>query len=336
MSKFMKRHLAIVFIFLLSVACTSLTSLNQLRYINGASPAADGSIGAALRLFFLNVGQGDSTLIVASPYETMLIDAGPSQAGHDIVLPFLREQGIKKLKYIIATHYHDDHIGGIAEVMKGEDQILGTTDDMIPTNGVIDRGGKYEDSSPAFEEYAKTAGTHRITAYPGDIVALGEASVEVVAANGALEDGTEIPIEPFDENSASLVLLLIQGDFKYLHASDITGGGGDPPYQTIDIETSLAPLVGDIDVLRVAHHGSQTGTNANFLDAVDPEAAIISVGDGNDFGHPHGEIIDRLLEDNVEIYQTEQGWLDERFDDDVHVMNGSITLMTDGDTWSIE
>jgi beta-lactamase superfamily II metal-dependent hydrolase len=73
-----------------------------------------------------------------------------------------------------------------------------------------------------------------------------------------------------------------------------------------------------------------------ILEAVDPEAAIISVGDGNDYGHPHSEVIDRLLADDVEIYQTEQGWLDERFDDEVDVMNDSITISTDGENWSIE
>jgi competence protein ComEC len=307
-----------------------------MRGLEGSNPSLKENHSDPLKIAFLDVGQGDSTLVMASPTETMLIDAGPPQAGRDVVLPFLKKEGVQKLKYLVATHYHDDHIGGIAEVMRGNDLILGTDDDVIPTNGVIDRGGTYEESSPIFDEYKKIAQPHRITAHPGDIFDVGEASVEVLATNGALEDGSQIALEPFDENSASIVLLLTYGDFHYLHAADITGGGGDPPYQTIDIETSLASLAGDVDVLRVAHHGSETSTNEAFLEITSPEAAIISVGDGNDYGHPHEEVINRLINDDVEIYQTERGWLDERFNDDVHIMNDTITLTVDDDNWSLE
>lgn len=286
----------------------------------------------------MDVGQGDSTL-VSSANESMLIDAGPPNAGRDVVLPFLRQQGIKGLKYIVATHYHDDHIGGIAEVIKGEDQMLGTGDDMIPTEGVIDRGENHEDDSQVYEGYAKNTDGFRNTAHPGDRYAVGGASVEVMAADGELVDGQKISIDPFDENSASIVLLLTYRDFSYLHESDLTGGGGgDPPYQTIDIETELAPSVGDIDILKVAHHGSETSTNEAFLEAVDPELAIISVGDENEYGHPDEEVIDRLIDAGAEIYQTERGWLGDEYinEESVNIADGPVIISVGDDEWTIE
>ena len=334
----MKTCAALFIILSFFIGCADLPPLDRMRGLAGSNPFVEENKQKPLKITFLDVGQGDSTLVMASSTETMLIDAGPPQAGRDIVLPFLEKVGVQKLKYLVATHYHDDHIGGIAEVIKGKDQVLGTDDDVIPTNGVIDRGGTYEESSPIFDEYKKIAQPHRITVHPGDLFPVGEASVEVLAENGALENGSHIALEPFDENSASIVLLLTYGDFHYLHATDITGGGGDPPYQTIDVETSLAPLAGDVDVLRVAHHGSQTSTNETFLAITSPEAAVISVGDENDYGHPHDEVINRLINDDVEIYQTERGWLSDSYsnDDNVHIMNGSISLTVSDDTWSIE
>lgn len=308
-----------------------MPALDRARGTGGSNPSSNEV--QTLKLVFLDVGQGDSTLI-SSSNEAMLIDAGPPNAGRDVVLPYLKKQDIQQLKYIIATHYHDDHIGGISEVIKGEDQILGTKDDFIPTNGVIDRGGEYESS--VYEEYADATNGIRSAVYPGDNYTVGRATVEVLAANGQLVDGTQINLEPYDENSAGIVLLLNNGDFSFLDEADVTGGGGDPPYQTIDIETSLAPLVGDIDILKVAHHGSETGTNETFLDAVSPELAVISVGDENDFGHPDEETIDRLIDAGVEVYQTERGWLGDEYLDDVQITDGPITISVSEDDWTIE
>ncbi len=325
----MKR--AILFIIIFVAGCAGPISMNR----TGEDSVSDSQTKEELKLVFLDVGQGDSTL-VSSANEAMLIDAGPLDAGRGIILPFLKEQGIGELKFIVATHYHEDHIGGIAEVIKGEDQILGTADDMIPTDGVIDRGETHEGDSPTYEEYSETADGMRHTAHPGDNFTVGGTSVEVVAANGELVDGTKIDIEPYDENSASVVLLLTYGDFRYLHEADLTGGGGDPPYQTIDVETSLAPLVGDVDILKVAHHGSETSSNEDFIEETNPELAIISVGDENDYGHPDEEVVQELLDSGAKVYQTERGWLSDTYDDYVNVADGPITVSVDDEGWSIE
>ncbi|MBI4126275.1 MAG: hypothetical protein HY465_02155, partial [Deltaproteobacteria bacterium] len=94
----------------------------------------------------------------------------------------------------------------------------------------------------------------------------------------------------------------------------------------------LGPLVGDIDILRVGHHGSHTSTNANFLAATTPEVAIISVGDGNDYFHPHASVIDRLLEAGIEVYQTERGWTQ---NEAVHVAEGNVVIEIDHHGYSL-
>jgi beta-lactamase superfamily II metal-dependent hydrolase len=301
-----------------------------------ASPASN-TAADLLKFIFFDVGEGDATLVYSSPEESMLIDAGPQGAGRNVILPFLKSEGISNLKYIVATHYHADHIGGIPEVVKGEDGVMGTSDDYKPTSGFIDRGGEYE--GEIYEEYDAAAGEERIAARPGDEYSIGDASVKVLAADGAFADGEEVKKDDlFDENSASLALLITQDNFKYLHASDITGGGGEPPYQTADLETHLGELAGDIDVLRVAHHGSKTSTSSVFLEAVDPEAAVISAGSLNEFGHPHAEVIQRLINSGADVYLTEQGWLDEEYlyNESVHIQDGPISLQVTNGDWFIE
>lgn len=318
-------------------SCQIKPSVSMPADFGNRAASASNPVSDPLKFIFFDVGQGDATLVYASPDESMLIDAGPQGAGINIILPFLKSEGISRLKYIVATHYHTDHIGGIAEVVKGEDRIMGTPDDYKPTNGFIDRGGEYE--GEIYEEYEKAAGGDRIAAHPGDDYGIGDASAKVLAADGAFADGEEIAKDDlFDENSAGVALLITQDDFKYLHASDITGGGGDPPYQTADIETHLGEIAGDVDVLRAAHHGSKTSTNETFLEAVNPEAAIISVGNLNEFGHPHDEVVQRLINSGADVYLTERGWLDEEYlyDESIHVQDGPISLqVTDGE-WFIE
>lgn len=258
----------------------------QFRQVQG-----DASGTRAVRIVAIDVGQGDATLIVSPEREAILIDAGPTEGGGHAVIETLREEGVTELKSVIATHHHEDHTGGIDEVGKY----------ITPTEGVRNR----EDVSP------------------GDVVELGDIIVDVVAAGGRLEDGTIVSLEPFDENAASLAFVISYAGTRFFVGGDITGGGGNAPYTTIDVETLLAPLVGDIDILRVSHHGSHTSTNANFLAATTPEVAIISVGDGNDYFHPHASVIDRLLDAGIEVYQTERGWTT---DPRVHVANGNIVI----------
>ncbi|MFH1873694.1 MAG: MBL fold metallo-hydrolase [Pseudomonadota bacterium] len=323
----MRYFLGISLIILLS-ACANLGQYKGRTEQSGSSRSNQPNLSTEtnLKFAFLNVGQGDATLITSAG-ETMLIDAGLPGKGQSVVLPYMQEHNIDKLEYIVATHYHEDHIGGIAEVIKGPDQILGTSDDIIPFNGILDHGGSY--AGPIYDEYLEVTANLRRPTYAGERFNLGQATVAVLAAGGELSNGTQMSAhENFDENSASIVLLLEQDDFNYLHEADITGGGGDPPYETVDLETEIGYLAGDVDLLRVAHHGSKTSTNQEFINTVTPEIAILSVGDDNDYGHPHDEVIERLIEAGVDTYLTESGWLDNDYalEELIHVQNDTIEI----------
>ena len=298
-----------------TASCGPLPDREDLeQYLEPGGWAAEGNKATGpARIIIVDVGQGDATLLISPDGQAMLIDAGPEGQGQQAVLPLIDSEGIDELKYIIVTHYHADHLGGVFEVAVGQDEILGTGDDLWPKGGIYDRGEPQGDTEgTVYPPYAAQAAGRRHTAHPGDRFGLGDIHVDVVAASGILEDETEIDLgDPPDENAASIALLIEYSGFKMFVGGDITGGGGTPPYDTPDIETPLAPLIGDIDVLRVSHHGSKTSTNQQFLEMTTPEVAIISVGDGNDFFHPHTSVIDRLLDTGIALYQTECGHLDQ-------------------------
>ncbi len=283
-----------------------------------------------LRVTVLDVGQGDAILVEAPSGEAMLVDAGPPMAGWDVVLPFLASRGIEKLAHIVLTHGHIDHAGGLWEVIAGPDGELGTDDDTGVEGHIYDNGSTDEEDDWAGHEWEEgAAAIDRAALHAGERIELGELDVEAVASGCRLADGTVVDAgEPPDENARSIVLLLRYMGFAMLMAADVTGGGGNPPYETPDVESGLAGLAGDIDVLKVAHHGSLTSTSQAFLDAAAPEIAIISVGDGNDHFHPHGSVIERLLGAGATVYQTERGWLD---DDGPIVAHGHVAVEVDGD-----
>lgn len=277
---------------------------------DGAAPHHDADESKPLRITVFDVGQGDSTLIESPSGETILIDGGPPGAGQNVVLPHLESQGIEELSYIIVTHYHEDHMDGIPEVLDGPDGRPNTNDDIEPKGEIYDRGTPaLTPQSPAYGIYESRASGRRHAVSASDRLDLGDCYVEIVAANGLLSNGEQIDIgDPPDENASSIAVIIEYGGFKMFLGADITGGGLLPPYTTPDVETPLAKIVGDIDILRVAHHGSASSTNAYFLDATTPEVAIISLGDENEYFHPHRSVIERLLDRDIQIYQTERGW----------------------------
>lgn len=277
-------------------------------------------IDAFLFIYAIDVGQGDGTLIIGPNGTVLLIDGGPTEAGREKILPFLGAHNIHSIDYYIISHFHEDHVGGVDEVMSGFDGKLGTSDDLLPTYYSYDHGESY--SSSSYDDYIQAMGKKRKTIEPGNTIDLGgEALITCIVVNGNYIDGQRIQIDTSDENQKSVGLLLSFGNFSFWISGDLTGGGGTEPYKTIDLESTVADLIGDIDILRVNHHGSETSSNAYFLSKLLPEIAIISVGD-NDYGHPRNEILKRLEKIEAEIFTTKN--------------SGTIGIeVINGQTWSV-
>jgi len=262
-----------------------------------------------LTIHHINVGQGDATLIRHSNGKTVLIDAGNTGKGRNVVLPFLQTLGVTSLDCLVASHYHADHIGGLDEVIQG------LSPDSI--RSVFDRGSNPPlPTTKAFSEYwsaAENTNRHYQIALGQTIELSDSVTLRCLAVDGVVLNFGEVQNSRKDENNLSLVWLLSlrhstggkRYTFKYFTGGDCGGVTGT----YADLETPLAAFAGDVDALKINHHGSRYSTNQTFLDSLRPEAVVISVGDRNTYGHPTQETLDRLQ--NAEsvrfIYQTETG-----------------------------
>ena len=234
----------------------------------GALSAPDGK----LRVTFLDVGQGDATLIVTPSGRQVLVDGGPDarvvMRGLGSRLPFWD----RSLDVVALTHPHGDHISGLLDVL-----------DRYDVDILLHRSADYPTAEYARWEQALAERTGRSTvleAQRGSRIDLGDGVVlEVLHPGPVTLEG--------ETNNNSLVLRLSYGEVVFLLTGDV-----ETP-----IESALlahgAPL--DATVLKVGHHGSDTSSSAPFLDAVSPSLAVISVGEDNRFGHPDEEVLQRLL-----------------------------------------
>ena len=235
--------------------------------------AADGS---AMQVTFLDVGQGDCELIVLPDGKTILIDAGESKSADDII-SFLEGQGISRLDYVIATHPHADHIGGMQEVIEA-----------------FDVGEIY---MPRVEHDTKT--------YENLLLAVQEKGLRVHTAKDGVslmeEGGVSAQfVAPCadrykDLNNYSAVLRLTYGDVSFLFMGDAE----QESEEQITAEVSA-------DIIKLGHHGSSTSSSQAFLEAVSPATQRSTVGEGNSYGHPHEETLQTLDRLGIESYRTDQ------------------------------
>jgi competence protein ComEC len=255
------------------------------------------------KVVFIDIGQGDSILITL-PFNqgNYLIDTGGRllfekegwqkrkkefDTGRDIVLPYLKSEGIRKLDELILTHGDADHIGGAAALLDE----LEITQILIPIAG---ERGELERKVLAM---ARQKGI--------DILETG-------AARGWEKGGnTFVIVSPFEEledkNEGSIVLWAELGGKSWLFTGDLGESGEEELLQRIPALKA--------EILKVGHHGSKSSTSPGFLDALAPEVAIISAGDGNLYGHPHLEVMERLSERKIKIYRTDkQGAIIFKFD----------------------
>jgi beta-lactamase superfamily II metal-dependent hydrolase len=251
--------------------------------------SAFGQANGKLQIHFIDVGQGDGALLISPLGETVLFDNG-KRGNCDLPVSYLQQLGTTRIDYMIVSHYHDDHIGCTTEVL---------TEFPIQKKG-YDRGGTY--SSSTFQKYLTRLGAKRTTASVGTTITLDSGSanpvkIEIVALSG---NG----VATTNENDLSVVATVRFGNFDAVIGGDLSGFKTGS-YE--DIETSVAPKVGQVEVYKVNHHGSSYSSNDVWLATIKPKIGVVSTGVGNVYGHPTQECLDRLHAAGVKTYWTEVG-----------------------------
>ena len=226
----------------------------------------------SLKVYFFDVGQADSMLIQNNG-ENMLIDAGNNEDGETLVNN-LKTLGVEKIDYLVGTHPHEDHIGGMDDIINSFE--IG----KIYMPNVSTNTKTFEDVIDA----AKNKNLQIETPKAGDKFTIGKASCEVAYVGNDKEN----------LNLSSIIIKMKYNNLSYLFTGDTEA----------DVENKID--FGKINILKVAHHGSDTSSSEKFVNETAPEVAIISVGKDNSYGHPSNEIIKRYEKVGSKIYRTDE------------------------------
>ena len=247
--------------------------------LNGAglTGETDELQNAGLEIHYLDVGQGDATLILCEGH-AMLIDAGNNDMGTTVQL-YLKKQGVKTLDYLIGTHPDADHIGGMDVVMSKFDC------DVVMMPDVQRDNATYRDvvETMTYRRYINTV------PIVGQQHCLGSAVFTIVSPDGSYEE---------EYNNTSIGILLEYGEKRFLFVGDAENAAEQKMMKNgLDIHA---------DVLKIGHHGSSDSTGQEFLDAVNPTYAVISCGKNNDYGHPHERTLKSLKKRGISVYRTDE------------------------------
>ncbi len=240
-----------------------------------------------LKVHFIDVGQGDSIFVQTPGGKNILIDGGRPKAGKKVV-QFLRKKNVRKLDLMIATHPDIDHIGGLAQVMQS-----------MEVNKILETGIMH--STKTYARYVSQIIRQHI---PIDIANRNE-EIDIDPAINMRILNTHNDSKT--NNESSIALKLTYGKIDFLLMSDVEKEQEKRLRKRYDLNS---------EILKVAHHGSHTSTSLKFLKEVKPNAAILTYGKGNKFGHPVDRVIDNLQKVNTAIYPT--------------ASFGNITVRTDG------
>lgn len=255
-------------------------------------------VDGIMEIHTIDVGQGDSILVIQKD-QIMLVDCGTRAKG-STVIEYLKELGITKIDILVGTHSHDDHMGGMAEVIRNFE--IGTL--YAPDNS------KESITTFWYMDFLDAVSEKNVNwVYPevGTTFGVGDANVQIVAPNSK---------EYNNMNNYSIVLrvtygetdVLLMGDAETLSEEEIMNNG----------------LYIDVDVLKLGHHGSSTSSSEKFLNVTTPQYAIISVGKGNTYHHPIKSVMERLENMEITVYRTDE--------------SGTIIMSTDGNniTFNVE
>lgn len=245
-----------------------------------------------LNVHFLDIGQGDCIVITQGDH-AMMIDAGDNDKG-TAVQSYLNYLGIDTLEYFILTHPDADHIGGADVILyKFNCETVLMPDIKTDTR-------TYDDVIQAM----KSKGYSAVHPEVGDTLLLGDASFTILG-----------PIKEYsDNNNNSIVIRMTYKDRSFLFTGDAEAEA--------EADILAEGLEVQADVLKAGHHGSSTSTSDEFLEAVSPEYAVISCGEGNKYGHPHAETMNKFRQNGITVYRTDE--------------QGTIIASSDGSTitWS--
>ncbi len=267
-------------------------------------PAA-AQVAGDLEVVFLDVGQGDAILVTTPSGFRVLIDGGDGKGpfvqdqAERVIIPYLRRAGIRRLDAVVLTHPHFDHLGGLITILGNR---------RIAVGEVLDAGSRYP--SDTYIGFLRAIRDREEIRYrqprPGDPLDWGpEVEVRVLG-----------PLEEYDNpNNASLVIKLTFGEVSFLFT-------GDAEYQAEEAMIRRWGFGLRSTVLKAGHHGSSTSSSAEFLRYVRPRMVVVPVGEGNRFGHPSTEVIERLERMGVEVYRTDR--------------NGTVTITSDGKELRVE
>ena len=243
--------------------------------IVAVSNEVNTKVDSNLEVYFFDVGQADSILLKNDNY-SMLIDAGNNEDGSNLVDYLKNNLSINNINAVVGTHPHEDHIGGLDNIVKSFDI------DKIYLPNATTNTKTFEDLLDAIEEKGYKITVPKID----DEFNLGNMLFKVIYVGS----------DESDLNNTSIVLRLDFGSTSYLFTGDATG-----KTEKIILDKSI-----DVDVLKVGHHGSKYSSTDEFLDKVSPTYAIIEVGEDNSYSHPSDITIKKLNDRNIKIYRTDK------------------------------